>query len=129
MFTEDWTPTRACCHANVDFRVKRNPHLRPVRGWMTVSQDESGRGIFAAHSVIDDGGELYDITLSDQAECDLYRFLEHLGTGEEFWAVEGIRRVTEYPFFESEDVDSRGAEDDIEDGDPDDVGSAEESDF
>lgn len=127
--TEDWTSKRACCHANVAFVVGQCPRLKPVRGWIIVSEDASGRCRFAAHSVIDDGGQLYDVTLSDQAECDLYRFLEHVGAEEDFWAVERVCRDTEYPFFRPEDLDTSGAEEDIRNGESEDMRSDDESEF
>ena len=65
---------------------------------MILSEDASGRCWYEAHSVIEDADELYDITLRDQGECDPIRFLRHIGTEEEFFAVERIRRQTAYPF-------------------------------
>lgn len=96
--TPEWTPAPAKCHANVNRLVSSDPRLTAVRGWIIISESESGACYYAAHSVIEEGGELIDITLADQAECDRYRFVEHIGLEDEFWAVEQICRVVWYPY-------------------------------
>jgi len=95
----DWVPERNRCHANVDHFVKLNQCSKAVRGWMIISEDANGRCWFEAHSVIEEQGELLDITLPDQAACNLIRFLRHVGTEEEFWkiAIDGGHRQMLYP--------------------------------
>jgi hypothetical protein len=84
---DGWSPVTAGCHENVNHWVSLNPELKAVCGWMIVSEDESGQCRYEAHSVIEDAGRLYDITLRDQSACDGIRFLRHNGTAEEFSAV------------------------------------------
>ena len=103
-------PERGDCHENVKSLIRSNPRLKVVHGWMIVSEDESGSCLLDAHSVIEDAGELYDITLPDQSACDPIRFIRHIGTEEEFWTVESVCFQTVYPF--PKDLDKSGAEDD-----------------
>jgi hypothetical protein len=97
--THSWKPNRSECHANVDYWADHNPPLRIVRGWMIVSEDQSGRCQFEAHSVIGDGQDFFDITLQDEAACASMRFLPHIGTEEEFRAIEKMHRQVVYPPF------------------------------
>jgi hypothetical protein len=87
-------------------------NLKAVRGWIIGDEDMNGRRLFEAHSVIEDAGELHDITLPDQATCNTVDFLRHIGSDREFFAVEKTCRQTEYPFLRPEDMDHRGADDD-----------------
>lgn len=48
---------------------------------------------YAAHSVIKEGGQLFDITPG----CDGYRFVEHIGTEQEFLAARAGRNEQWYP--------------------------------
>jgi hypothetical protein len=102
---DDWSPEASKCHENVNHWVSLNPELKAIRGWMIVSEDESGRCRYEAHSVIEDAGRLYDITLRDQSACDGVRFLRHSGTPEEFLIVlEGNSRSHfVYPPYTDED--------------------------
>jgi hypothetical protein len=81
-----WSPQQNKCHDNVDFWVKLNPHLRPVRGWMVLSEDASGHCLYEAHSIIEDNGELYDISIPGLL-CHGIRFLKHSGSEEDFQAI------------------------------------------
>jgi len=114
--TDDWKPERSHCHSNVNYWVTLNPHLRAIRGWIVIGEDADGRCRFQAHSVIEDTGELYDITLPNQPECDRARFLPHTGTEEQFFAVEKHWSDTEFPLLRFENIADIGAGDDIEDG-------------
>ena len=98
--TDSWKPKPSQCHANVDCWVGLNPPLRAVRGWMIVSEDQTGRCCFDAHSVVGDGDEFFDITLVEAA-CAYIRFLPHIGREEVFWAVEKSHRQVVYPFFKT----------------------------
>ncbi len=93
----DWSPKPNCCHENVNHYVKLNPHCTAIRGWMIMSEDADGQCLYAAHSVVEDAGKLYDITLKDQAECDGIRFLRHPGQKEVFWAIERCHKQILYP--------------------------------
>ena len=106
--TAEWSPKRNQCHKNVDYCVSLYPHLKAIRGWMIVPEDECGRCWLDAHSVIEDEGELYDITLSGQAECDCKEFLQHVGDPQEFWAVVKHCSQTSYPFPTDEETRSIG---------------------
>lgn len=66
---------------------------------MIISEDANGRCWFEAHSVIEDQGELFEITLPDQTVCDLVRFLPHNGPEAEFWdiAIDVGHRQVLYP--------------------------------
>ncbi len=93
----DWSPERARCHDNVDNYVKLKLHCTAIRGWMIISEDADGQCLYEAHSVVEDAGKLYDITLKDQAECDGIRFLRHHGPPEVFWAIERCHKQILYP--------------------------------
>ena len=97
--TDTWKPEPSQCHANVDYWADLNSALRAVRGWMIVSENQTGRCHFEAHSVVGDGNMLFDITLADDAACTGIRFLPHIGTEEEFRAVEESHRQVDYPLF------------------------------
>lgn len=110
--TEDWKPERSRCHPNVDYWVSLHPDLNPVRGWMISSEDGDGRCLFVAHSVVGDAGELYDITLSGQEECNLNPFLRHLGTEEEFKVIRERHPQIVYPEPTPDDMMNAGISDD-----------------
>lgn len=81
---EGWNPEPAKCHENVDFWVRLNPNIKPVRGWMLSQGVVAGRCLYEAHSVIEEDGVLYDITLREDVACELIPFLRHVCTEEEF---------------------------------------------
>jgi hypothetical protein len=73
---EGWSPEPAKCHENVDYWISHNPTLRPVRGWMLSQEVVSGRCLYEAHSVIEEDGVLYDITLREDVACELIPFCD-----------------------------------------------------
>jgi hypothetical protein len=54
--------------------VSHNPSVKPLRGWMVTRTDEAGRCLYEAHSVIEDDGVLYDITLREDVDCERIPF-------------------------------------------------------
>lgn len=98
-----WSPEQSNCHKNVTHWVRLNPHLKAVRGWTIPSGAVSGRIRYEAHSVVEDAGKLYDITLPNQSECDVLRFLRHLRADEEFWNIEERFKGLLFPLSTSED--------------------------
>jgi hypothetical protein len=112
----DWTPQPAQCHANVDHMVRSHPALKAVRGWLIRATDGNEGRNYAAHSVIEDHGELFDITLQSQEECDHYPFIEHVGPEDEFWTVVTICCEKWYPIPDLQAALSEGADGGFEDG-------------
>jgi hypothetical protein len=84
--------------------IARNPGLKAVRGWLIIGGEVCGLCQYAAHSVIREDGEFYDITLDDQRECDAYPFLEHIGTEDEFWEVERNHKQVFWPRTTTEEA-------------------------
>ena len=82
-----------------------------------MTEDGLGHCLYHAHSVIEEAGELYDITLKDQAQCDPILFLPHTGTDKEFWAVEKNHSQTHFPFPTFEEMCAIGSEGVAEDED------------
>ncbi|HEX4020420.1 MAG TPA: hypothetical protein VHX63_04685 [Acidobacteriaceae bacterium] len=82
--SEGWKPEPAKCHENVDFWVSLNPNIKAVRGWMVLPMGIDGQCMYDAHSVIEEDGVLYDITLREDAAGEYIPFLRHIGTDEEF---------------------------------------------
>ena len=115
MEASNWKPERAKCHANVDEWVARNPGLKAVRGWLIVGGEICGPCQYAAHSVIEEDGEFYDITLGNQRECDAYPFLKHIGIEDEFWEVEQNHRQVFWPRMTTEEAIAAAAEAEIYD--------------
>ena len=77
----DWKPSANDCHRNVDWYCAHNPKAVQVRGWMyfdLLSQ-------FVAHSVVEEGGTLLDITPSHASHR--YPFVRHIGNEEDFIAL------------------------------------------
>jgi hypothetical protein len=103
---DGWSPKASQCHENVNHWVSLNPALKAVRGWMIVSENESGRCRYEAHSVIEDVGRLYDITLRDQSACKGIRFTRHRGSSEKFLIVldDDRRSHLIYPPYADEDL-------------------------
>jgi hypothetical protein len=94
---EGWTPEPAKCHENVDFWVSHNPSLKPVRGWILSQGVVAGRCLYEAHSVIEEEGVLYDITLREDVACERVPFLRHVGTEEEFSKMRDGRAQILFP--------------------------------
>jgi hypothetical protein len=109
---ESFEAPRSKCHANVDRFVSLNANLNPVRGWMFITEDDAGHCRFEAHSVIEDNGELYDITLADQKECDQHPFIRHLGSDDQFFAVANDHPYLVYPTVTADEVMNTGGADD-----------------
>ena len=83
-----WEPRKGDCHGNVDFWIRHHPETKAVRGWLFWKPDAAGRYLIMAHSVLDENGQLVDITPIDQnAPRDGLLFLKHLGTEEDFSAM------------------------------------------
>lgn len=104
----DWRPKQHECHQNADYVHRHFPQLSSVRGWLISSENEFGQCLLDAHSAIEDAGTLYDITLADQNACEGIRFIRHLGTDKEFFAVarHWVQRV--YPPSQPEAMDGSG---------------------
>lgn len=110
-----WTPKPNCCHPNIAYCVELNPQLKPVHGWMIRARGWGDSCNYVAHSVFEEGGELYDITLAGQAECDLYPFIRHVGTEAEFCAVKQVRCELWYPPCAPDLSDADDEPDDVKD--------------
>jgi hypothetical protein len=90
----DWRPVSQFCHENVDRRVADHPQWQAMRGWLIMDMSKActllGRPRFLdllPHSVIRNigSGKLADITPPDpRAAGDVYPFLPHIGTAEDF---------------------------------------------
>jgi len=96
--THDWQPAVAKCHDNVDTWVRMNPNHRVVRGWVTNGNYIVFIGL-TAHSIVrgPDGvmfdiTPLYDETGRGEVVRQGMRFVEHLGSDEEFFAFEKEER-------------------------------------
>jgi hypothetical protein len=97
------------CHGNVDRWVKNHPEAKAVRGWLFWPSDGVGRYTFMAHSVVDENGQLVDITpLDPNTPREGLVFLKHLGTEEDFSAMKTrCPRVLYPPFTQDEWRDSQ----------------------
>jgi hypothetical protein len=93
----DWRPKPSDCHANVDRWVAQDQNRKAVRGWIVNGPDEIGSCLFIAHSVVQDGTALLDITPQNPDTPPL-RFLRHEGTTEEFDIMRKGRASLFYPF-------------------------------
>ncbi len=80
----DWSPKLNFCHANVLAWVSRSPQHKHVRGFVVFDlRPLVGHWRVCAHSVVElEDGSLIDITPS--AVSQLYPFIRHTGTEEEF---------------------------------------------
>jgi hypothetical protein len=86
----DWKPRPRFCHENVDYWVASQSGREAVRGWLVDGTDGCDGFLVVAHSVVNEGGDLYDITPLDYApfESNPRRwFLRHNGMTEEFDAM------------------------------------------
>jgi hypothetical protein len=105
---DDWQPTVAWCHKNVDVWVGMNPGDSAVRGWVTNASFLFAMNL-VAHSVVRGGdGTMFDITpLDDEENRGVsvrrgMRFVEHLGGDKEFFAFEAERNSMACPLPASE---------------------------
>lgn len=86
------------CHGNVDCWIKTHPETKAVRGWLFWPPDATGHYRFMAHSVLDENGELIDITPIDpNTPPDGLVFLRHEGTEEAFSAMKTACSEVVYP--------------------------------
>lgn len=84
---EGWKPEPGRCHENVAAWLERNPHHRPVRGWLYAQYlAPPCTAPFLSHSVIEtDRGELIDVSLPSTEWT--HPFLRHESSEEEFLAL------------------------------------------
>ena len=86
------------CHGNVDRWVKKHPETEAVRGWLFWGANEAGQYLFMAHSILDENGQLVDITPLDRnTPREGLIFLEHLGTEEDFLEMKSSCAQVLYP--------------------------------
>ena len=93
-----WQPVPNKCHDNVDHWVNCHTQSKAVRGWIFWPPDETGRCTFMAHSVVEENGELIDITPIDEntPRKGLF-FLTHLGSEAEFALMKTACSQVPYP--------------------------------
>jgi hypothetical protein len=83
----DWKPVPKMCHENVDRYTANQPALNAVRGWIIDGTDGNEGYLLVAHSIVEEGGYLYDITPADGLPVNPSaprRFVEHIGTEKAF---------------------------------------------
>lgn len=86
------------CHRNVDCWVENYPETMAVRGWLFWPPNLAGQYTFMAHSVLDENGQLVDITpLDPNTPREGLVFLRHLGTEEDFSAMKQRCSTVLYP--------------------------------
>ena len=94
----DWQPKPSDCHNNVDRWIAHHDCCTRVRGWLTWGEDGAGSCQFMAHSVVEEGGVLYDITPID-SNTPTPKFLKHLGETEAFDAMQPVWSSVIYPII------------------------------
>jgi hypothetical protein len=95
-----WSPKKNDCHNNVDYWVMNQPEARAVRGWLFWGPGADGRYNIMAHSVVDEAEGLLDITpIDENTPREGLRFLQHVGTAEEFGALKVSFSQVFYPFM------------------------------
>jgi hypothetical protein len=95
---DGWEAKMNDCHGNVDFWVQHHPETKPVRGWLFWSANEAGQYLFMAHSVLEESGQLTDITPLDRnTPRDGLLFLKHEGTEQDFSAMKTRCSQVLYP--------------------------------
>lgn len=90
---KDWLPKPKYCHDNVAAWVSRSLQHKHVRGYV-IFDLRAVLGVWQvqAHAVVElEDGTLIDITPSGVSQ--LYPFVRHLGTDEEFAAMAAGMRV------------------------------------
>jgi hypothetical protein len=86
------------CHGNVDRWIESHPGTKVVRGWLFWPPDAAGRYRFIAHSVVDENGDLVDITPIDPNTLRQgLRFLRHEGTEKDFESMKIVCSEVLYP--------------------------------
>jgi hypothetical protein len=92
------------CHENVDHWVKHRQDSKAVRGWIFWPPDENRRCRFMAHSVVEEEGELFDITPIDRnTPSETLLFFRHSGTEAEFEPMKTACAEVVYPPFTLEE--------------------------
>ncbi len=93
----DWSPKPKYCHDNVAAWVSRCPQHKRIRGYVIFDlRPILGVWQVQAHSVVElEDGSLIDITPSGASQ--LYPFVRHIGTDEEFAAMACAMRVNVSP--------------------------------
>ena len=87
----DWTPLPKVCHENVDRWCADKLGRLAVRGWLRGATGGMGSYLLISHSVVEEHGELYDITPEDGTPIGPPTprwFIRHPGPKETFdsWA-------------------------------------------
>jgi hypothetical protein len=111
-----WKSEQNDCHLNVDSWVRRDSKRSAVRGWLSWGIDpRTERCKFMAHSVIEEDGEMYDITpLDPNTPRAGLVFLRHIGTDEEFDILKmHWSDVAAYPFFTYADLQNLHTSDNL----------------
>lgn len=93
-----WHPKLNDCHANAKFWAANNAATTVVTGWLFWPPDIIGRCTFRAHSVIEENGQLIDITPIDKnTPRDGLLFLRHVGKEDEFEQMKTVCAEVLYP--------------------------------
>jgi hypothetical protein len=88
------------CHRNVDRWVNNHPEAKAVRGWLFWPPNGAGQCTLMAHSVVDENGQLVDITpLDPNTPRGGLVFLKHTGTEEDFSIMKRSCSQVLYPPF------------------------------
>lgn len=99
----EWKPAPNKCHDNVDYWVRHHPGCRAVRGWIFWPAGGEGRNRFLAHSMVEDEGDLFDITPMDRNARESLLFLRHFGSDAEFDPMKTDCAHVLYPPFTQEE--------------------------
>jgi hypothetical protein len=91
----------AKCHDNADEFARRQPHNSAVRGWLVMELGGApGYYRIVAHSVNRRAdGSLIDVTPLAEADRRACRFLDHLGSEDEFNALKAKFPELYYPLL------------------------------
>lgn len=96
--SDDGQPKLNDCHGNVESWAARHPAVHVVRGWLFWPPNDAGQYMFMAHSVIEENGQLFDITpIGPNTPREGLLFLRHTGTEEEFEAMKMACSQMFYP--------------------------------
>jgi len=95
---DGWEPRISDCHSNVDLWVHHHPETKPVRGWLFWPPNAAGQYTIMAHSVLEEDGQLVDITpLQRDISRDGLLFLKQLGTEADFLAMKAAYSQVFFP--------------------------------
>jgi hypothetical protein len=93
------------CHDNVNSWVENHPGTKIVRGWLFWPPNEAGQYTFMAHSVVEENGQLIDITPFDRnTPRGGLVFLKHEGTEEDFEPMKTVCSKVLYPPMTMEEL-------------------------